>query len=104
MGIWRRVLGFSALGAMGVLGPGSLLLSWRFLGPAEPRIKSLAAFGGPALWIMWMLGFFHVILPHCELEIASLIVALLWALAPGAVLVGTSLGLAEGQPKKPAAN
>lgn len=104
LGAWHRVLGFSALGAMGVLGTGSLLLSRRFLGTAEPRIKTAAAFGGPALWIAWMLGFFHVILPHCELETASLIVALLWALVPGAVLVGASLGLAEGQPKKPAAS
>jgi hypothetical protein len=104
LGAWHRVLGFSALGAMGLLGSGSFLLSRRFLGPAEPRLKTVAAFGGPVVWIAWMLGFFHLILPHCELEIASLIVALLWALVPGAVLVGTSLGLAEGQPKRSAAS
>jgi hypothetical protein len=91
----QRVLGVSALAAMVALGLGAYFWCRRFLDSAAPWIKKSVAYGGAALWISWMLCFFFVILPRCELEIAGLVVALLWALAPGGVVLGVGLGVGE---------
>jgi hypothetical protein len=100
--MWQRVLGFSALASMILLGLGSYFLSRLFLNTADPRTKKSVTFGGAALWIGWMLCFFFVILPRCELEMAGLVVALTWAFAPGAVAGGAGLALEEGSSRQPA--
>jgi hypothetical protein len=62
----------------------------------------MVALGGTVLWISWMLCFFFVILPRCELEMAGLVVALLWAFTPGAVVGGAALALEERSPQQTA--
>jgi hypothetical protein len=100
--LWQKVLGLSALGVTVVLALGSYYLCRRFLNTADPRIKKPLGYGSGALWIGWMLCFVFVILPRCELEIAGLVVAVIWAFAPGAALVGAGLGL-EGRGSQQAA-
>ncbi len=97
----QKVRGFSALVATIVLGLGSYWLCRRFLNTTDPRVKNLVGYGSGALWIVWMLFFSFVILPRCELEIAGLVVALIWAIAPGAALAGAGLAVQGDTRRRP---
>jgi hypothetical protein len=99
MAIGERVLGFSALAASVLLSLGSYSLSLRFLGTADPRTKKAFTLGGAVLMVSWLMYFVFIILPRCEFEIAGLVIALLWAIAPGAVVVGIGLALEDGARK-----
>ncbi len=101
MSVGQKVLGLSALVATVVLGFGSYFLCRRFLNTAHSRVKNSVGYGGGALLISWLLCFFLVILPRCELEIAGLVVALIWAFAPGAALAGAAFAVEGDTCQKP---
>jgi hypothetical protein len=100
MSATERLLGFTALATMLLLAIGSFAIFRRCYNNATPLAGRTASIASATLLIGWFVGFTFIVLPRCEFEITSLVVTLLWGLAPGAIAAGMMLAKEEAPRKE----